>query len=142
MQPLDTSRGHSTTYQLQKKNSHARIISSNSWCALFLSKFRVQCFSSVVSVVFVSRQRQSRQCPRWLVAHCSSFLSSAPHSCLAGCVRRWRCVASTPAPPAVAEPPVAASRGQPCQTASFSTVRTTRSLRVAVPFSVCIAEPS
>jgi len=48
----------------------------------------------------------------------------------------------TPASSTVAEPPVAANRGQPCRTAPSGTAHTTTSLRVAVPFPVCAAEPS
>ena len=56
-QPLDASRDHLTKDQLQKKNSHAKIISSNTWRALFLFKFsKVQRFS-----VGFSRQRRFLQ---------------------------------------------------------------------------------
>ena len=90
MRRPDATRDLSTKDQLKENFPHARIISSNSMRALFLSKFRVQCFSSAVGVVFVSRQRQSRQCPRWLVAHYSAFLSTAPHGRLDGCGHRRR----------------------------------------------------
>ena len=141
-QSLDASRGHPTKFHLKKKFPRAPNISSNSWCALFLFKFRVQC--SVQSIVLFSSEPrcQSRQCTRWHLAPCSSFLSSAPQGRLAGRERRWRRVSPAPASSTVAEPHVAISRDQPCHMAPSSTAHTTRSLCVAVLFSMCAAEPS
>lgn len=44
-QSLDASRGHPTKFQLKKNFPRAPNISSNSWCALFLFKFRVSVLS-------------------------------------------------------------------------------------------------
>ena len=88
MRPPDASRDLSTKDQLQKNFPHARIISSNRWHALFLCRFSVQC--SVQSPVSFSSEprRPSRQYPRWPLAPCSSFLSTAPHGRLDGRERR------------------------------------------------------
>ena len=105
-------------------------------------KVRFQCSDSVGGVVFVRTRQQSHQCARWRLAPCSFSLSSAPHDRLDGRKRRWRRVSPTPASSAVAEPPVAASRGQPCLSAPSSTAQTTRGLRVAIPSSAHAATPS
>ena len=69
---------------------------------------------------------------RWRLAHCSSFLSRAPHALLDGLKCRWRRASPTPAASAVAEPPVAASESQRQLSAPSSTAQSTRGLRVAV----------
>ena len=68
-----------------------------------------------------------------LLIQCAAWLFGRSRASVATCH-------STPAPPAVAEPLVEASRGQPCSTAPPSTAHTTRSLRVAVLFSVHAVE--
>ena len=108
----------------------------------FCQVSQFQCLASVDSVVFFRARRQSRQCPRWHLAHCLSSLSRAPHGRLDRCKRRWRRVPPTPASSVMAEPPVAANRGPPCRTAPSGTAHTTRGLRVAVSFPVHAAAPS
>ena len=84
MQLPDTPRGHLTKDQLQKNFPHAKIISSNTWHALFLSGFRkVQRFSVWVQATVSFRQNQSTISPVASLDPCSLFpllIQSAAHS--------------------------------------------------------------
>ena len=88
IQPPDTSRDPLTKSQLKKNFPRASNISSSSLHALFLSSFRVQCYSSGFSVVFFSRPSPISPVPR--LASCSLLLLLilAPHGRLAGRGRR------------------------------------------------------
>ena len=88
-QPLDASRGHLTKSQLQKIFRRAQIISSKTWHALYLSKFRVQKqFQSQCRFL----QNTTSISPVAAVAPCALFLLliPAPHDRLDTCGRRRR----------------------------------------------------
>ena len=75
MRPPDASRDLSTKDQLKENFPHARIISSNSWHALFLfkfRKFRVSVLGSVDSVVFF--RTTASISPLLALASCSLLL--------------------------------------------------------------------
>src|SRR4051812_48125814 len=78
-QPLDASKDHLTKDQLQKNFPHAKIISSNSWCALFLlvSEFSVQLQSAVS---FSSEHGVD------LASNCSGALLPVPPPCPVRCM--------------------------------------------------------
>ena len=110
-QPPDAMRGHPTKNQLKENSPHAKIISSNTWPALFLCTFRKFSVSGRFSVVFV-RVLSPIHSASWRVAHSPFSLARAPHAHLDGRRRRWWRASPTSAAFAVAEPPVAANRNQ------------------------------
>ena len=89
-QPLDASRGHLTKPKLQKYLPRAQIISSNTWRALLLSKFRdsENSFSSRCRFL----QNLSSISPVAAVAPCALclLLIPAPYDLLEACGRRRR----------------------------------------------------
>ena len=61
-QPPDAMRGHPTKNQLKENSPHAKIISSNTWPALFLCTFRKFRKLRVCSVVFRQRVVTDHPC--------------------------------------------------------------------------------
>ena len=97
MRPPDASRDLSTKDQLKENFPHARIISSNSWHALFLCRFRVQCSFSVIGVVFF--RTAASISPVLALASCSLLLllihraARSPGRLRASAVSWQRCIA-------------------------------------------------
>ena len=141
-QPLDASRGHLTKSQLQKNFPRAQIISSNTWRALLLSKFKVSEKQLQSQCRFL--QNTMSISPVAAVAPCALFLllihraARSPGRLRASAASWPRCIA----PCAAAAAPAAAAREAQRGTAPSSTAEATRDHRVAVPSPMHAAEPS